>query len=102
MINRWPKPAYLPTPDEIERECEAIQQRWSEHERLRRLLYVASDSKDYASKEVDMVETDSIDDLPVQSESLAKRTKVTETYNRMKQPTMRATPHQYRLHADCF
>jgi hypothetical protein len=102
MINNWLKPAYLPTPDEIERECEAIQQCWSERERLRRLLYVTSDAKDYASNEVDMVETEPIEVLPSRSKRLTKRTKVRETVSRVKQPTVHTTPHEYRLHADCF
>ena len=102
MINRWPKPTYLPTPDEIERECEAIQQRWSERERLRRLLYVASDPKDYASNKVDMLETKSIDVLRSQSEKLLKVTNVKVADSRMQQSKMRAMAPQYRLHADCF
>jgi hypothetical protein len=58
MNNRWPQPAYLPTPDEIERECEAIQQRWSERERLRRLIHVVTESKDYAIDDVEILRID--------------------------------------------
>jgi hypothetical protein len=58
MNNRWLQPAYLPTPDEIERECEAIQQRWSERERLRRLLHVVTESKAYAIDEVEILGID--------------------------------------------
>ena len=101
MINRWPKPTYLPTPDEIERECEEIQQGWSERERLRRLLYVVSDAKDYASNKVDMLETKSIDVLRGQSEKL-KVTNVKLADSLMQQSKMRAMAPQYRLHTDCF
>jgi hypothetical protein len=44
MANRWKQPDYIPTPREIEQKCEEIQQRWSERERRRRMLFVATDS----------------------------------------------------------
>ena len=45
IVSRVNKPAYLPTPDEIERECEKIQRRWSDSERERRLLFVVTESE---------------------------------------------------------
>jgi hypothetical protein len=48
-MNGWKTPAYLPSPEEIERQCEMIQRRWSESERQRRLLFVLTDCSWYST-----------------------------------------------------
>ncbi len=45
MLNREKTPSYLPTPDEIERQCRAIQRRWNEQERERRMFHVVTGSE---------------------------------------------------------
>jgi hypothetical protein len=40
MFDQVKQPAYLPSPEEIERKCEEIRRKWSDHERQRRMLFV--------------------------------------------------------------
>jgi hypothetical protein len=56
MANHWKQPDYIPTPREIEQKCEEIQRRWSERERRRRMLFVASDSNFAVADEPELVE----------------------------------------------
>ena len=43
MTHHARKPAYLPTPEEIERKCEEIRSRWTDVEQEERLGTVSKD-----------------------------------------------------------
>jgi hypothetical protein len=70
MANHWKQPDYIPTPKEIEQKCEEIQRRWSERERRRRMLFVASDSNVAAIDEPELIEPELHERVPHHPDAL--------------------------------